>query len=123
VQSEILKADPKTRQRHILFMVVGVVMGGIAGYLANNYWLVLGIVYGVMWLVVANLIYQGIRILRGGQSPSPNAKVFRDTPVLRGKAARHRAFILMGLAAILVALLIILAMMGVRLLELLTVKT
>jgi hypothetical protein len=141
VQPEILKVDPKTRQRHILFVFVSAVISGIAVYLANRYWLrletelqakpapervaeilaqfkvVFGLVYGVMWLTVINLFYQAIKILRTGQLPLPNAKVIRDTPILHGKAARNRAFILMGLAAVLGVLFIVLAMMGVRLLE------
>jgi hypothetical protein len=141
VQLEILKADPKTRQRHILFVFVSAVIGGVAVYLVNRHWLrletelqakptpervaeilaqfklVFSLVYGVMCLVVVNLFYQALKILRTGQFPLPDAKVIRDTVVLRGQAARNRAFILMGLAAVLGVLFIVLAMMGVRLLE------
>jgi hypothetical protein len=141
VQSEIVKADPKTRQRYIVFVLAGAVIGGVAVYSASGYWarletelqakptperleqilgeikLVFGIVCSVVWLGVANLVYQGFRILRTGQFPLPNTRVFRDTPVLRGKAARIRAFILIGLAAVLGVLLIVLAVMGLGFLE------
>lgn len=116
-------------------------MGGVTMYLVSNYWAGLeselqakptterleqilteikfafGIVYGVMWFSVATLLYQGIKMLRANQFPLPTAKVIRDTPILRGKAARARAFTLIGLATVLVALLVVLAVMGMRVLE------
>ena len=146
MQPEILKADAKTRQRYVILMVFVVMIGVALVYLSKEYWswletelqtkptperldeilvefrLMFGIVYGVVWLGVANMTYQAIRILWAGQFPLPNAKVIRDTPIVRGRAARTRAFILIGLAAVLGVLLIVLAVMGVRLFNLTDIR-
>ncbi|MEM9596272.1 MAG: hypothetical protein AAGD06_18525 [Acidobacteriota bacterium] len=46
------------------------------------------------------LLILGVRILRARRYPTPDAWVLRDTPVVRGAAAKRRAWLAFGVAAL-----------------------
>jgi hypothetical protein len=59
-----------------------------------------GVIAAILTLVAVYLGFFAVRVLRHHQYPPPGAKVSRDTPILRGAAARRQGLLLLGIALI-----------------------
>ena len=117
----VVKADPRTRRRAMVLVLCAMAAGlalivwGLPRY--KNY------VEGLDWQAALNtirytlaalfllvlpggayLFHLGGRVMKAGQYPPPGMKVFRDTAITTGSAARRRAVSILVLAALMMGL-------------------
>jgi hypothetical protein len=132
---ELQRADPKLRVV-VASLVLAAIVGGVGVLALMREWLegsrqlppsaaqsqllaALDWCTGLLCLSLAAfaayLWRLGAKVILHAQWPLPRARVFRDTPVLRGQAARRRGRWLQGLAVALVACGIALAVVAWRL--------
>ncbi len=118
--SEVRPADPKARKRAVWVLVAVTVLGasvllmmprlqtGVEEWLldADNglqraRWLIraMGLTMGLLVLAPAVYCYRfAARIEAAGEFPPPGAKLIREVKILKGDAARGRAWLLRALA-------------------------
>jgi hypothetical protein len=115
MEAEVLKAIPRSAviKRVVIYVCIGVLLAGgsnlflrpaVIRYLAVNSeeeflhrMQLLAIAFSLCELPIAvYLAILAVRIIRSQQSPYPGAKVWRDTPIVRGREALVRGW---GVAA------------------------
>ena len=119
---EWVRADSGLRRRVIVLLVVLAILGVLA-FLLLEQWLTklqaaepadaipalrralvwISVAMGVSLAAFAGYFWRlGRRMAQAERFPPPGMKVVRDTRVIAGPAARHRGWLLQGVAAVLV---------------------
>lgn len=130
--SDVLRADPARKRQAFVLIGALIVAGALLKWLglpalmrwvtvADNAVLLhrVGVVFdalAALMLVMASYAgWHASRILRSNQFPPPHSWVLRDTPIVRGSAARLRGWAVLACAAAFVALAVYAVMLPVRL--------